>query len=53
LPERYEYVLGRIGLWNGTQDVFETVSQLEDLVESGKKSNLELTRKDGDSKVGD
>lgn len=38
VPERYEDVLGRIGLWNGTQDVAETVSHLEDLVESGKRT---------------
>lgn len=38
IAERYEDVLGRIAMWNGTQDVAETVSQIEDLVESGKKS---------------
>ncbi|HVB24893.1 MAG TPA: hypothetical protein VNG51_23350 [Ktedonobacteraceae bacterium] len=38
IAERYEDVLGRIAIWNGTQDIAETVSHLEDLVESGKKS---------------
>jgi hypothetical protein len=35
---RYEDVLGRIGLWNSTQDIGETVTQLEVLVASGQKS---------------
>ncbi len=38
IAERYEDVLGRIAMWNGTQDIAETVSHLEGLVESGKKS---------------
>jgi hypothetical protein len=38
LSDRYESVLGRITEWNGTQDIFEAVSQLEALVESGEKS---------------
>jgi hypothetical protein len=38
LAERYEGVLGRVAQWNGTQDVFEAVSQLEALVVAGEKS---------------
>jgi len=38
VPDRYEDVLGRVALWNGTQDIAETVSQLGALVQSGQKS---------------
>jgi hypothetical protein len=38
LADRYEDALGRIATWNSTQDIAETVSQLEDLVESGKRT---------------
>ncbi|HEY4034014.1 MAG TPA: hypothetical protein VGL94_08650 [Ktedonobacteraceae bacterium] len=38
LRECYEGVLQRIILWNATQDISETVSQLEALVESSRKS---------------
>ncbi len=34
----YEEVLARIGQWNSTQDIRETVNQLENLVNSGQKS---------------
>ncbi|MFL5666524.1 MAG: hypothetical protein ACJ8BW_35025 [Ktedonobacteraceae bacterium] len=36
--DRFEDVLGRIALWNGIQDIAEAVGQLEDLVESGKRT---------------
>ncbi len=36
--DRFEDVLGRIALWNGTQDIAEAVGQLEDLVESGRRT---------------
>ncbi len=36
--DRFEDVLGRIALWNGTQDIAEAVGQLEDLVASGKRT---------------
>lgn len=36
--ERYEAVLARVAQWNGTQDVFEAVGQLEALVEDGRRS---------------
>jgi len=38
LPDRYEAVLARIVEWNGAQDVFDAVSQLEALVEGGRRS---------------
>lgn len=36
--ERYDDVLRRVIEWNSTEDIFEAVDRLEDIVESGRKS---------------
>lgn len=38
LPQRYEAVHERVMQWNAAHDIFETVVQLENIVESGQKS---------------
>lgn len=37
-PQRYEVVYERVMQWNAAHDIFETVVQLENIVESGQKS---------------
>ncbi len=38
LSRCYEEVLQRVAQWNGTQDIFEAVNQLKEVVEGSKKS---------------
>jgi len=38
LPQHYEAVYERVMQWNAAHDIFETVVQLEKIVESGQKS---------------
>ncbi|GAC1343627.1 MAG: hypothetical protein NVSMB27_03690 [Ktedonobacteraceae bacterium] len=38
LSQCYEEVLQRVAQWNGTQDIFEAVNQLKEVVEGSKKS---------------
>jgi len=37
-PDHYEDMLGRLGLWNSTQEIGETIDQLEIMVTKGRKS---------------